>query len=95
MKRFAFLIMGDEFSAEDRASIHSGTCQIIGVHNLEDACEVAKQLVRDGVECIEVCGAFKEKGCRTLVEATGGTVPIGYVTRLPEQEELFIKTFGN
>ena len=36
--KFAFLIMGNEFdSSKDRAYIHDGMCQIIGVKDIEDA----------------------------------------------------------
>ena len=71
--RFAYLIMGKDYDpAVDRAAIGGGKAQIIGVPNLESACEVAKELMADGVDDIEVCGAFKKEGADALVAATEG-----------------------
>ena len=46
------------------------------------------------MDCIELCGAFGEAGARAVIVATRNQVPVGFVTHLPEQEELFRKTFG-
>ena len=56
--RFAFLIMGKFDSREDQAVIHNGTARIIGVSDLEDAARTAKRLEEEGIDCIELCGAF-------------------------------------
>ena len=42
--KFAFLIMGDFDSRTDRASIHAGQAQIIGVGNLPEAVKRAKDV---------------------------------------------------
>lgn len=92
--KFAFLILGDFHHESDRALIHDGMARIIGVGNIEEACAVAKALSEDGVGCIELCGAFGPDGARRIIEATCGQIPIGYVTHLPEQDEVYRKTFG-
>ena len=81
--RFAFLIMGKFDSREDQAVIHNGTARIIGVSDLEDAARTAKRLEEEGIDCIELCGAFREEGARAVIEATGNRIPVGYVTHLP------------
>ncbi len=91
---FAFLIMGDFNSETDRASIHNGTAQIIGVANVREASIVAKKLYENGIYCIELCGAFKIDDVRKIVEVTENRIPIGYITNLPEQEELFKLAFS-
>ena len=60
--RFAFLIMGKFDSREDQAVIHNGTARIIGVSDLEDAARTAKRLEEEGIDCIELCGAFRGRG---------------------------------
>ena len=94
--RFAFLIMADHEvdSSVERSSICDGQFSIISVNDLSDAIKVAKELKAKGVGCIELCGAFNEEGCRAVIEATGGRIPIGYVTHLAEQDGVFKKTFG-
>ena len=93
--KFAFLIMGDFDCKIDRAIIHDGTAQIIGVASIEDACMVAKKLKADGIDCIELCGAFGEAGAKAIIEATGNTLPIGYITHLLEQDEMYRIAFSN
>ena len=87
--RFAFLIMGKFDSREDQAVIHNGTARIIGVSDLEDAARTAKRLEEEGIDCIELCGAFREEGARAVIEATGNRIPVGYVTHLPEQDDIY------
>lgn len=93
--KFAFIIKGEFHAAEDYAEIHAGNASITGVSDLNEACEAAKRLLANGVQCIELCGAFGEAGARAVIEATGGRIPVGYVTHLPEQDELYKKTFGH
>ena len=93
--KFAFLIMGPCYNREqDHASIHDERAQIIGVANLEEACAIAQKLCAQGVSCIELCGAFGEEGARRVIEATQNKIPVGYITHLPEQEEVYQAAFG-
>lgn len=56
---------------------------------------VAKKLKADGIDCIELCGAFGEAGAKAIIEATDNTLPIGYITHLPEQDEMYRIAFSN
>lgn len=87
--KFAFLILGDFCPETDRAAIHGGAAQMRGVSTLEDACAAARELLEQGVGCIELCGAFGPDGARRIIEATGNRIPVGYVTHLPEQEAVY------
>ena len=62
--KFAFLILGDFCPETDRAAIHGGAAQMRGVSTLEDACAAARELLEQGVGCIELCGAFGPDGAR-------------------------------
>ncbi len=92
--KFAFLIMLPTHTDRDRAEINSGSAQIIGVTSLEEAVAAANALQAEGVGCIELCGAFGEAGAKAILEATGGKLPIGYVTHLPEQNDVYAAAFG-
>lgn len=92
--KFAYLIMGSFDCSADRAQIHEGTAQIIGVSNLDEAAEEARKLLEAGVGCIELCGAFGEAGAKRIIEVTGNKIPIGYITHLPEQDEVYKKAFS-
>lgn len=92
--KFAFLIMVPSHTDCDRAKIHNGDMQILGVQGLDEAVSVAKMLQDEGVGCIELCGAFGEAGAKAIIEATGGNLPVGFVTHLPEQDGVYAAAFG-
>lgn len=92
--RFAFLIMGQFDDKTDRVEIHNGMAQIIGVVNMGAAINAARELQREGVDCIELCGAFGEDGARKIMKATGNMLPIGYITHLKEQEDVYCRAFS-
>lgn len=93
--KFAFLILGDFCATEDRAEIHHGSARMIGVSTLDEACQAARELYEEGVGCIELCGAFGPDGARRIIEVTENKIPVGYVTHLPEQEEIYQAAFSD
>ncbi len=46
------------------------------------------------VDFIELCGAFGEEGCRSVIDAVGNRVPVGYVTYFPGDAERVDALFG-
>lgn len=93
--KFAFIIMGDFDFEKDYAQIHNGTAQIVGVSTIDEACQAAGKLCDDGIDCIELCGAFGAEGARKVIQATNNSVPVGYITHLPEQDDLYSEKFKN
>ena len=93
--KFAFIIMGQFDSERDRAAIGGESAQIVGVSNIEEACDVAKKLYAGGTGCIELCGAFGEAGAKKVIDATGNNVPVGYSVHLPEQDSLYHLAFSD
>ena len=92
--KFAFLIMGAFDCKIDNAQIGNGSAQIVGVSNMEEAVFAAKELYENGIDCIELCGAFGKNGAKEIVRATENRIPIGYITHLPEQDELYRAVFS-
>ena len=37
---------------------------------------------------------FAFYSAKRIIEATGNKIPVGYITHLPEQDEIYRKTFG-
>ena len=65
-----------------------GPTTTVGVADLAQACDAARAAVDGGdVDFIELCGAFGEEGCRSVIDAVGNRVPVGYVTYLPGDAE--------
>lgn len=91
--KFAFIIMGN-FGEDAAAEIAGGAARIIGVRSIEEAKAAALRLASQGIGCIELCGAFGEEGARQIAAVTENKLPVGYVTHLPEQDEIYRKAFG-
>ena len=93
--KFAFMIMGEGFQPDhDSASIHGGVAQMIGVSSVEEACGEAVRLKREGIGCIELCGAFGPEGAMRVIDAVQNSIPVGYAAHLPIQDDIFRKVFG-
>ena len=93
---FAFIVFGPDYNPDD----HSQTLQsdslktrVIGVNSLDIAEKVAKELVSDGVQLIELCGWFGPKGAARIIDAVGDRVPVGFVTSGPDSYDLMYKLF--
>ena len=93
---YAFLIMGPYDPARDDVRFPGkvSTTRMIGVPDIITAEKIAARLKDEGYEAIELCGAFGEDGAKRIIEATGNSIAIGFVTHFPEDDELFRKTFG-
>lgn len=92
--KFIYLIMGPFDSKVDRKAIgKNDNAEIIGVRNLDEAKVVAKSLI--GIaDVIELCGDFGESGAREIIDATFGKIPVGFVTHLDCQNDLFDEIFS-
>lgn len=91
--KFIYIIMGPFDSRIDRKAIgKNNNAEIIGVRNLDEAKVVAKSLI--GIaDVIELCGAFGESGAREIIDATCRKIPVGFVTHLDFQDDLFDELF--
>lgn len=83
MTRWGFIYtLGDEGDpAGNMDVIGSEGCRLVtvGVSRLDQAPEAAKTLVADGVELIELCGAFGPVWTGRVIEEIDGAVPVGGV----------------
>lgn len=57
--------------------MHTLIC--VGVADVGDAPDAARQLLTDGAELIELCGVFAGPGLTAVIEAVDGAVPVGAV----------------
>ena len=79
---FIYLGEGNEDPAVDRAVITTGglTTTIVAVPDGATAARLAKELVDDGAQSIELCGGLVPAVVADVVAAIGGKVPVGGVT---------------
>jgi len=77
---FIYTLGGDETGIRSD-TIGSEACQLLcrGVPSVDDAPRAARALLDEGVELIELCGAFAGAGLAAMVDAVEGRVPVGAV----------------
>lgn len=76
--KWAFIYtLDDDGAPERRDEIGSLVC--IGVRSADQASSIARQLVAEGIELIELCGGFGGAGLGAVVSAVDGQVPVGAV----------------
>ncbi|TJZ54393.1 hypothetical protein FCH28_14750 [Streptomyces piniterrae] len=70
----------------DVSVVDTGKCRtvLVGVAKPEEGVEVARRLVGEGVQLIELCGGFGPVWAGRIIEAIDGAVPVGTVGYGPE-----------
>lgn len=78
---FIYLGSGQEDPAIDRATIERGGLRttLVAVANLDQAPAVAAELVADGAQSIELCGAFTAAHVAAVRDALDPAIPVGAV----------------
>lgn len=82
LERFGFIVTGDNFEqlqGTDRFSM-----KVVGVTTPEQGIAVARQMVAEGIQLIELCGGFSPVWAGRIIEAIGYAVPVGVVAYGPE-----------
>lgn len=78
----AFIFLAPGAEPEKHKSIISTEgveLHVIGVKNYDEACKVAKEIVKEGIAAIELCGGFGNTGVAKVSEAVEYKIPIGVV----------------
>jgi predicted polyphosphate/ATP-dependent NAD kinase len=76
--KWAFIYTLDDPSEPERRDT-VGSLLCIGVRSVDDAPSIARQLLADGVELIELCGGFGGAGLGAVVSAVEDRIPVGAV----------------
>jgi len=82
LERFGFIVTGDNF--EKLQGTSNFFMKVVGVKSPEQGIEVAKQMVMEGIQLIELCGGFSPVWAGKIIEAIDYAVPVGVVAYGPE-----------
>jgi len=78
IRKWAFIYTLDEPGPRPRTDA-IGSLRCVGVASVADAPAVARKLVAEGVELIELCGGFGGAGLAAVAAAVENRVPVGAV----------------
>ncbi|MBR1220856.1 hypothetical protein JQ557_22840 [Bradyrhizobium sp. U87765 SZCCT0131] len=87
LQKFGFIVTGAALDpARHRMVMSSKRFEMIavGVSQASDGPAIARQLVDDGVQLLELCGGFGPVWTARIIDAIGGRIPVGSVGYGPE-----------
>lgn len=97
LARFGFIVTGAGLDPlRDRSLMSSDRFQMIavGVPTAAAGVDVARSLVAEGVQLIELCGGFGPAGTAAVLAAVAGAVPVGSVGYGPESIDALARLFS-
>jgi hypothetical protein len=93
LKRFGFIVTGDDFEQEQ--GTEKFRMKVVGVRHPQQGVEVAKKMVAEGVQLIELCGGFGPVWAGKIIEAIDYAVPVGVVAYGPESIDAMHALFAD
>ena len=78
LRHFGFIVVGDDFVQEQGTDKFK--MKVVGVSKPKLAIDVAKSMVAEGIQAIELCGAFSPVVVGKIIEAIEFKVPVGTVS---------------
>jgi hypothetical protein len=92
LEHFGFIVTGDDF--EQLQGTSKFKMKVVGVSHPEKGIAVAKAMVADGVQLIELCGGFSPVWAGRIIEAIDYAVPVGVVAYGPESIDAMHRLFA-
>jgi len=92
LTNFGFIVTGDNF--EQLQGTSKFQMKVVGVSNPEQGIAVAKKMVSEGIQLIELCGGFSPVWAGKIIEAINYAVPVGVVAYGPESIDSMHKLFS-
>ena len=96
LSKFGFIVTGTQLDpARHRQVMQSPAFEMVsvGVSSPAQGVAVAQQLVREGVQLIELCGGFGPKWTAQVQEAIAHKIPVGSVAYGPESIDAMYALF--
>lgn len=89
LRYWAYIFVSPGFDAKQHISVMESKecrCKIVGIDMMkkEQVIDVAKDLLAEGVQMIELCGGFGPTWIAKVSEVTQGKIPVGGVFYGPE-----------
>ncbi|WP_110182648.1 DUF6506 family protein [Nocardioides solisilvae] len=96
LDHFGFIFTGRGMDPQQHRSVleqDDFRTVVVGVSTPDQGVDVARQMVADGVQLIELCGGFGPVWTARILEATDGAVPVGAVGYGPESIDGMARLF--
>ena len=82
LNNYGFIVKAPGYHPEEqRAVIENGLfrTEVVGVNTIEQAIQVAEELIDNGIQLIELCGGVGEEDAKQVIDTLDVETPIGFV----------------
>jgi hypothetical protein len=96
LTKFGFIVSGNGLDpAKHRMTMasQSFTMIAVGVPHPEHGIQIARDMVADGVQLLELCGGFGPLWTAKIIDAISGKIPVGSVAYGPESIDAMHQLF--
>ena len=69
--------------------------KVVGVSEASEGIAVAKEMVAEGIQLIELCGGFSPVWAGKIIEAIEYKIPVGVVAYGPESIDSMFRLFSD
>lgn len=83
LKKMGFIVTGSDLEPQKHSMLmfsESFELVTVGISDASEGPDVARSLMSEGVELIELCGAFGPHWTAKVIEAIEGEIPVGTVS---------------
>jgi len=92
LTKFGFIVTGDNFVQYQGTEKFS--MKVVGVRDPSEGIAAAKEMLREGIQLIELCGGFSPVWAGKIIEAIEYKVPVGVVAYGPESIDSMYHLFA-
>ena len=78
LSKFGFIVTGGRFVQYQGSG--KLDIKVVGVDQKSEALDVAREMLTEGIQLIELCGGFGPVWAGRIIEAIDNAVPVGLVT---------------
>lgn len=89
IKNYGFIIKAPGYSPKVHHNViknNTFRSEIICVSNVDEAINVAKRMISEDIQLIELCGGFGRDAANQIIAAVNSEVPIGFVGFEPGED---------
>ncbi len=83
INQYGFIVKAENYDGNTDSTTLNTTgfsTQVIGVSSNDEAIVVARKMIEQGIQVIELCGGFGLESAQYISRSLNTDVPIGYVT---------------
>lgn len=94
LTRYGFIVKAPGYQSDTHHAVIETPqfrTQVVCVSSVAEAQHVARQMIANGIELIELCGGFGQEGMAELVAALNTEIPVGYVTFAEQENTKLLK----